>query len=120
MTAKHVQRRCKTRLSAQVFDAAMAGYASQAHAAILDAVDFGDARLIVDVGGGQGRLLATILAAWPKARGGVFDQAAVIAQAPAVVDEFGVQSRCDIQSGDFFKAVPRGGDVYLLSAVLHD
>ena len=107
-------------VSAQVFDAAMAGYASQAHAAILDAVDFGDARLIVDVGGGQGRLLATILAAWPKARGVVFDQAAVIAQAPAVVDEFGVQSRCDIQSGDFFKAVPRGGDVYLLSAVLHD
>ena len=111
--AKHPQ-------SAQIFDAAMAGYASQVHAAVLDAYDFGAARLIVDVGGGQGQLLATILAAAPQARGIVFDQTSVVAQAPAVLHEFDVHSRCECRSGDFFAAVPAGGDVYLLSAVLHD
>jgi O-methyltransferase domain/Dimerisation domain len=108
------------RESATIFDAAMSGYASQMHAAILDAYDFRGARLIVDVGGGQGRLLATILADSPQASGIVFDQAAVTAQVPAVLAEFGVGERCAVQSGDFFATIPANGDLYLLSSVLHD
>jgi hypothetical protein len=31
-----------------------------------------------------------------------------------------VSERCEVVGGDFFEAVPRGGDAYLLRQVLHD
>ncbi len=105
---------------ARVFDAAMSGYALQAHAALVEAIGFGDARLIVDVGGGTGALLAAILARAPGARGIVFDRPHVVAGASPLLAEHGVAGRCEARGGDFFDGVPAGGDVYLLSSVLHD
>ena len=72
----------------------------------------------MDVGGGNGGLLAAILAAFPQVRGLLFDRAQVVAGAPAVLGE--VLDRCSIVAGDFFDAVPSGGDVYLLALILHD
>lgn len=103
-----------------VFDAAMAGYADQAHAAALDVVSLGDAVCIVDVGGGQGALLAAWLDALPGARGVLVDRAEVVAEATPLFARYGVADRATIVAGDFFTELPAGGDVYVLSSVIHD
>lgn len=82
--------------------------------------DFGDARTVVDVAGGDGSLLAAVLEAHPHLRGVLMDRPAVIEGARARLAERGLAGRCELTAGDFFAAVPPGGDVYLLSRVLHD
>jgi hypothetical protein len=86
--------------------------------AVLAAYDFAPARTIVDVGGGQGALLAAVLAAHPAARGVLFDQPDVVAGSGPVLAP--VAPRCEVVPGDFFHTVPAGADAYLLKLVLHD
>jgi hypothetical protein len=88
------------------------------HAAVVERYDFSGSPTVVDVGGGNGALLAEILGANPGARGILFDQEAVVAKAPAVLGA--AIGRCDIRSGSFFEAVPQGGDIYTMSQILHD
>lgn len=106
--------------SASTFNQAMSGYAAQVNAAVVEAYDFTAAKLIVDVGGGQGQLLGVILDNAIQARGVLFDLADVASHADAVLAAHGVAERCRIVAGDFFSVVPDGGDVYLLSSILHD
>ena len=94
------------------FDAAMTGLSRRVNAAVAAAHDFGRYRLIIDVGGGHGALLAGILARHPGVRGVLFDQPAVVAGANH--DGF------EVAGGSFFESVPTGGDAYLLKSVLHD
>jgi SAM-dependent methyltransferase len=104
----------------QLFDRAMADLAIMHHAAILDAYDFAPFGTLVDVGGGQGNLIAAILQRYPNLKGILFDQAATIAQARGVLANDGVLDRCDLVAGDFFAAAPAGADVYVLKQVLHN
>src|SRR5262249_52474635 len=60
------------------------------------------------------------LQAAPKARGILFDLPHAIHQAREHLDGRGMASRCDFIAGDFFEAVPAGGDVYILKNVIHD
>jgi hypothetical protein len=101
-----------------VFDRAMQAGTLQTNRAVLDAVDFGRFRTIVDVGGGNGALLAAILAANPDVRGILFDQAHVVR--PDLLETAGVVGRCRIVGGSFFESVPDGGDAYILKFILHD
>jgi SAM-dependent methyltransferase len=101
------------------FDAAMAGFSGVEHAAVLDAYDLGWARSVVDVGGGNGALLAAILAAHPGATGVLFDRPAVVAAAPDPIGP-GLDGRVSVVGGDFFDAVPAGNDAYVLKSVLHN
>ncbi|MEU4657820.1 methyltransferase [Streptomyces sp. NPDC023723] len=75
---------------------------------------------VVDVGGGNGRQLATILQAHPKLRGTLLDLPATTAQAAPVLAEAGVTDRVGVHPGSFFDPLPCGADLYLLSRVLHD
>jgi ubiquinone/menaquinone biosynthesis C-methylase UbiE len=75
---------------------------------------------VVDVGGGRGLLLAGVLAANPRCHGVLYEQPEVIASADRWLQEAGVGDRCELVSGDFFESVPAGGDVYLLSHVIHN
>jgi O-methyltransferase domain len=75
---------------------------------------------VVDVGGGQGTLLATILQVYPHVRGVLFDLPHVIAPARTRMESTGQTARCECVAGDFFAAVPAGGDCYLLKKVIHD
>jgi len=84
------------------------------------AYEFGAAASIVDVGGGQGALLLSILGANPGARGLLFERSQVIAMARPLVESAGGAARCDLVPGDFFTSVPAGHDVYLLNKVIHD
>ena len=89
-------------------------------AEVPDAYDFSAAKKVVDVAGGNGTLLATILAAAPAARGVLFDTGHVIEAARSVLRGRGVLDRCELVGGDYFASVPAGGDVYVLSRVLHN
>jgi SAM-dependent methyltransferase len=102
------------------FDRAMTATNNVAAEALVAAYDFSTANTIVDVGGGHGALLATILATAPKPRGILFDQAQVVAGAEPLLTARGVRSRVEIAPGDFFAEVPSGGDCYVLKAVIHD
>jgi hypothetical protein len=88
------------------------------HAAVVEAYNFSSPQVVVDVGGGNGGLLAAIMTANPEVKGVLFDHEAVVATAPATLGI--LTERCIIHPGDFFDAVPAGGDVYTLSQILHD
>jgi len=103
-----------------IFDQAMTSNSKGAAETIMAAWDFSQCRLIVDVGGGQGAMLAAILAAHAGGRGILFDQPHVIARAEPVLRAAGIADRCETVSGSFFDGVPGGGDAYFLKAVLHD
>jgi hypothetical protein len=98
---------------AAAFDRAMAANSRVIVRSLLAAYDFGRYGTIVDVGGGNGALLAALLEANPGSRGILFDQ-------PHVVQGVDLGERCDIVAGSFFESVPEGGDAYLLKWILHD
>src|SRR3546814_176009 len=105
--------------AAEVFDAAMTSRGSLEDRAIADAYDFSTGT-IVDVGGGRGSLLITLLQRNPAARGLLFDLPHVAAGAAAPIRDAGLEDRCRIVSGDFLDRVPAGGDLYLVKKVIHD
>jgi hypothetical protein len=74
----------------------------------------------VDIGGSQGSLLLRLLETQPEARGVVFDLPGTVAQAEGPVAAAGMADRVELVGGDFFAAVPPGGDLYLLKQILHD
>ncbi len=73
---------------------------------------------IVDVGGGTGMLLASLLRHFDNLHGILFDLRRMVANAPDVLRQQGVVDRCRIVDGDFFEEVPAGADVYILKAVV--
>jgi SAM-dependent methyltransferase len=88
--------------------------------AVLSACDLAGLGTVVDVGGGDGGLLATVLRAQPRARGVLVDLPAAAAQAKERLARAGVDGRVDIVEGSFFDAMPAGADVYVLCRVLHN
>jgi hypothetical protein len=103
-----------------VFDAGMAVLAEQGAGAVLDAWTFPEEGLVVDVGGGQGTLLAAVLHRRPRLRGVVLDLPGVAARAAELLHAEGLGDRARAEGGDMFSTVPVGADVYLLKSVLHD
>ena len=106
--------------AAAVFNEAMASTTEAAARAVSAAYDFSWANVLVDVGGGTGAFLGTILEANPQARGILFDRQDVAVEAGALLVGSRVADRCGVVGGNFFDAVPSGGDAYILSWVIHD
>ena len=75
---------------------------------------------IVDVGGSRGTLLAYLLGALPSAHGVLMDRAEALAGAPEFLAAAGVAGRVELVVGDFLREVPAGGDLYVLSQILHN
>jgi predicted transcriptional regulator len=86
--------------------------------AIMATYDFAGFRHIVDVGGGNGSLLSAILAAFPGRHATLFDLPEAIALAQQ--GEGGPLPGVTMCAGDVLRAVPGGGDAYLLRHVMHD
>lgn len=106
--------------AAAVFDHAMTSRSRRQADAALKVSDFGRFGCVVDVGGNKGAFLSAILAEHPFVRGVLFDQPNVVDGAAELLRSAGVADRCQIVGGDFFDAVPSGGDAYVLKFVLHD
>lgn len=85
-----------------------------------DACLFDGARVIVDVGGGDGGLLADVLSRRPRLRGVLVELPEAAARARGRLSEAGVLDRVRIAAGSFFDHVPGGGDLYVLRRVLHN
>jgi DNA-binding transcriptional ArsR family regulator len=100
------------------FDRAMAA-GSEFFERIPAVYDFGGARTVVDIAGGNGALLAEVLRANPQARGVLFDTGHVIEAARRSLTDTDIAERVDYACGDYYEKVPAGGDVYLLSRILH-
>ena len=75
---------------------------------------------MVDVGGGNGSLISSILKVNPTMQGVLFDQGSVIAEAKNLIEAEGASKRCELVAGDFFESVPSGGDAYILRCILHN
>jgi len=103
-----------------VFDRAMADLARGATEALLDAFDFGRFTTVADIAGGQGTLLAAMLARHPGLRGVLFDLPRVVQAAGPVLEAAGVAGRCRVVQGSLFEEVPAGADAYVLKSILHD
>jgi hypothetical protein len=105
---------------AAVFNEAMAEVTRRAARAARAAYDFSTFQVIMDVGGGNGTLIAELLRAAPAAMGIVFDLPAGVSEAQQVLTNSGLAQRCTIVPGDFFKSVPTGADAMVLKSVIHD
>lgn len=89
--------------------------------AALAVADFSSTRHLVDIGGGHGLFLSLFLAAYPQTRGTYFDQPHVAERARVLLAREVETGQCEIIEGSFFSnPLPTGGDVYVLSFVIHD
>jgi hypothetical protein len=104
----------------RLFSQAMTQASGARADAIVAGYDFSGVRTLVDVGGGQGRLISASLQSYPTLRGILFDRPSVVVDALAVLESAGVGDRCEIVGGNFFESVPAGGDIYLLKSIVHD
>ena len=105
---------------AEDFNNAMTSHSASDSATVVDAYDFTGINKLVDIGGGHGALLATILAKYPQMNGVLFDAPSVVAGAGEVIASHDVSGRCETAGGDFFASVPAGGDAYIMRHIIHD
>lgn len=106
---------------ARTFDAAMTERGTAENEAVLAAWDFPQTGRVVDVGGGQGSLLAAVLRSHEGLNGILFDIAHVVERAQPMLDAQGLARRSQSIAGDFFTdPLPAGADLYLLKKVIHD
>ena len=105
---------------AEVFNRAMTSHSLAAVPAIVEGYDFSGIGKLVDIGGGQGILLAGILKANPQMQGILFDMLSVIARESDLLEQEGVAARVEKVAGDFFRSVPAGADAYLMKHIIHD
>jgi SAM-dependent methyltransferase len=102
------------------FNQRMAARVSVYAAAVAAASDLSHTRRIVDIGGGHGVLLEALLSRWPQAQGVLFDLPGAATAGKQRLAAAGLSRRVEIVHGDFFTGVTPGGDVYVLSQILHD
>lgn len=88
---------------------------------ILDAYPMQRHRVLMDVGGGEGRFLAAAAQRAPQLKLMLFDLPPVAERARACLARLGLGERAEVHGGDFFAdALPRGADVISLVRVVHD
>ncbi|PWK64400.1 methyltransferase family protein [Streptomyces sp. CG 926] len=102
------------------FNTAMSQATAETAATLPRAFDFSRFTSVTDVGGGNGTLMTAVLEAHPALTGVVFDTADGLVEAAKTLARHGLEDRCSLVAGDFFRAVPQGSDAYLVKSILHD
>ncbi|MFE0106973.1 methyltransferase [Streptomyces sp. NPDC059009] len=102
----------------ELFDRGMAAFSGPVDEVVSAAYPFPASGTVVDVGGGRGGFLRSVLTRNPGLSGVLFDQPHTVAE--HTLDSKDLAGRWRAESGDFFAAVPEGGDVYVLKHILHD
>jgi hypothetical protein len=107
--------------TARVFDDAMTNMSELVGPAIATAYDFGKWGSLMDIGGGNGMLLASILKAHPELRGVLADLPHTLERARQCSLLGGeLASRTTMRPCDFFREVPSGCRAYVMKHVIHD
>ncbi|WTW98627.1 methyltransferase [Streptomycetaceae bacterium NBC_01309] len=105
--------------SAETFNRAMTQSSRQSAEDVAAVLDLSAARTVVDVGGGQGLLVATLLERHPHLRGALLDLPAVVARADARLQPGGaLADRVTLVPGDCRDSVPVRADVYVVKNIL--
>jgi len=104
---------------ARIFNEGMTSTSQQSAPAVLAVYDFSGIKKLVDVGGGQGFMIASILKAYPQMNGVLFDLPNVVSGAAPILEAQGVSNRCICIGGNYLESVPKGGDLYFMQAILH-
>jgi O-methyltransferase/methyltransferase family protein len=107
-------------IAAKLFNDAMTGFSEQEAGAILEAYDFSAVRAIVDVGGGQGALVAALLRAHAPLHAVIFDRSPPTDDTRRLFERLDILGRAEFVQGDFFATVPAGGDLYVLKSIVHN
>jgi hypothetical protein len=102
------------------FDAQMGARLAVHAPAVAGGYPWGELRHLVDVGGGDGSMLITILQAHPDLRGTVVDLPGPVRRADKAIAAAGLDHRASAVAGSFFDEIPAGADGYLLSSILHN
>jgi O-methyltransferase domain len=105
--------------AARIFNEGMTALSTIDSAPVAGAYPFEGIHSIVDVAGGHGLLLATILQRHPQMKGTLYEMASVIegaAKGPLAP----VMDRCTLVTGDMFTAMPAGHDAYIMKHIIHD
>ncbi len=102
------------------FNKAMTGISKMQVPTLLSAFPFKRFGNIIDIGGGEGLFLATLLSRAVHSRGVVFDLPAALSGTAEIIESHALEGRMKQVGGDFFESVPGGGDLYILKSILHD
>jgi len=103
-----------------LFNEVMTSFSTTVDLPIAQAADLSGARTVVDIGGGHGSFLTTLLATHPSIEKGIlFDQPHVIDEARTALDP-AMNGLIQLKYGDFFTTLPAGADVYVMKWILHD
>ena len=106
---------------ARHFTLSLAGRAKNVAPALAAQVDLGDAKLLIDVGGGSGIYSIALLKRYSQLRAIVVDRPEVLRVADEFRQRYNVADRLELREGDMFgDPLPTGADAVLLSNVLHD
>jgi hypothetical protein len=113
-----------TWLSAQAdeghtFEQAMLGLSKRSAPVIASLYPWGEVRVVCDVGGGSGAVLAELLRRHGHLRGILCDQEDVLARGP-LLGQHALRERVRLEPLDMFSQAPPAADAYLLKNVLHD
>jgi hypothetical protein len=98
---------------AAVFQQAMADKSRADVAAAMEVHDFTGHRRVVDVAGGSGHLVQSVVAAYPKTEGVLFEL-------PDVVQTLPPLEGIEVVAGDFFRDTLPVADCYMLMNIVHD
>ena len=104
----------------EVYSNAMTFFSRGQARRIVNSYNFSNFKTIVDVGGGNGYLLAAILKNNPSLRGTLFELPEVIEGARETLEKENLLDRCNIIAGDFFHSIPKGAEAYIMKYVIHD
>lgn len=102
-----------------IYNKAMTNTSRMQAAAVMSAFSFNKYKHVVDVGGGLGFFLSTILAKYSTLQGTLFDLPQVVNGSGNMQENKDISDRLKIVSGSFFEAIPDGGDLYILKNILH-
>ncbi len=105
---------------AQIFDQAMTGIHGRETDVILQSYDFSEMKTLLDIGGGNGSNITSILNKYPDMQGTLFDLPHVVERAQPHIEQAGLSNRCHLVGGSFFESVPEGADAYFMRHIIHD
>lgn len=106
--------------AAKLYNQAISNFSEKQDVAITSGYNFSFIRNLVEVAGGRGTLIASILKANLTMQGILFDLPHVVADTKPLIEALELQDCCQLVGGNFFESVPTGGDAYLLRYIIHD
>ena len=105
--------------ASDIFRAVMGTAPAEEYLPLALAWDFSQSRIVADLGGGGGALLAAVLQVHPYLHGMLVDlEASILAAKPRFAAE-PLASQCELVVADLTQSVPPGADTYMLKHVLH-